>query len=87
MWDKKKIEFYDLKLPLKKENKLFVNFKISNSQKNAFIKSIVPGNDPDKIAIVVEQLQDTTIFSWDLNENFENEAFNIDKDHSIIFDS
>jgi len=31
MWDKKKIEFYDLKLPLKKENKLFVNFKISNS--------------------------------------------------------
>jgi len=47
----------------------------------------VPGNDPDKIAIVVEQLQDTTIFSWDLNENFENEAFNIDKDHSIIFDS
>ena len=31
MWDKKKIEFYDLKLPLKRENKLFVNFKISNS--------------------------------------------------------
>lgn len=45
------------------------------------------GNDPDKIAIVVEQLQDSTIFSWDIAENFENEAFNIEKDHSIIFDS
>lgn len=87
MWDKKKIEFYDLKLRLNKQNKLFVNFKISQTQKNAFIKSIVPGNDPDKIAIVVEQLQDSTIFSWDLADNFENEAFNIEKDHSIIFDS
>jgi hypothetical protein len=47
----------------------------------------VPGNDPDKIAIVVDQLQDSTIFSWDLIENFENEAFTIDKDHSIVFDS
>lgn len=69
------------------ENKLFVNFKISPSQKNAFIKNIVTGNDPDKIAIIVEQLQDATIFSWDLIDNFENEAFNIEKDHSIIFDS
>ena len=77
MWDRKKIEFYDLKLPMTKENKLFVNFKISPGQKNAFIKNIVTGNDPDKIAIVVEQLQDATIFSWDLFDNFENEAYNI----------
>lgn len=54
MWDRKKIEFYDLKIPMIKENKLLVNFKISNSQKNAYIKSVVPGNDPDKIAIVVD---------------------------------
>ena len=56
MWDKKKIEFYDLKLPLNRESKLNVNFKISLTQKNAYIKTIVPGNDPFKIAIVVEQL-------------------------------
>ena len=29
IWDKKKIEFYDLKHPMTKENKLYVNFRIS----------------------------------------------------------
>ena len=54
MWDKKQIQYYDLKYPLIKENRAYVNFKISSNQKNAFIKTIVPGNDPDKIAIVIE---------------------------------
>ena len=87
MWDKKQIMFYDLRLPLNKANKMYINFKISQTQKNAFVKTLVAGNDPDKVAIIVEQLQDCTIFSWDISENFENEAFNIDKDHSVIFDS
>lgn len=41
---------------MNKANRLNVNFRISIQQKNAFIKTLVPGNDPYKIAIVVEML-------------------------------
>ena len=47
---------------------------------------IVCGGDENIFAILVMQLQGLIVLSWNLEENCENEAFDIQNEHSIIFD-
>ena len=44
------------------------------------------GNDKNTFAILVEQMMGYTVLSWNIEMNNENEAYDVDNDHSIIFD-
>ena len=86
VWDLKSIHFYDLGLQMSSENRRELNFRISEKQRYSFIKSVYAGNDPNKIAIVIDNMTDCSIFSWNMEQNSEFEAFNIEKDHQVTFD-
>jgi hypothetical protein len=64
-----------------------VGFKISKNQKSAFIKKVeAPGDDNDEIAIVVEQMHGSLVLAWSMENDLEISAFEVDKDHQIIWD-
>ena len=78
----------DLSENLEVENMKKVQFSIDKSDRTSFIKSLRTGSEPEMIAIVVDQSEETdTVFQWDLKGNAEFEAFDVGKNYEIIWDS
>lgn len=84
-WNSHKIDYFPLGKQLLEENKLTVALKVSESEKNCSIREIDCAPNKDVLAIVVDNLQTATIIQWDLVKNNELRAFEVDKNHQIIW--
>lgn len=86
-WSDKTVHFFDLDKSFTNLNLVALDVSISPQEK-VKIKEIVPGNNKNKIAIIIESLNENfTILSWVVPKNYENEAFNVVGDFKIIWGS
>jgi len=54
----------------------------------SYIKNLKVGSGGDKICITVHQNDETdTVYYWDLAQELEIEAFDVEKNHDIVWDN
>jgi len=76
-WNDFEIHHYDLKKAFKPENKKTIALKIDVNNKNSKIKTVEPGDERDEIAIVIDQVDGSLVFSWSIENNLEYQVFEV----------
>lgn len=76
-WTDHEIEYYDLKRAFKPSNKKVIALQIDKDNKNSKIKTVEPGDEQDEIAIIVDQVDGSLVFSWSIKNNLEYQVFEV----------
>lgn len=76
-WDDYEIQYYDLKKAFKDSNRQTIALKIDKGNKNSKIKTVEPGDEKDEIAIVIDQVDGSLVFSWSIEHNLEYQVFEV----------
>ena len=63
-----------------------VKFNIDKKEKSK-VKEVRVGSDPGHVILVVSSEETDTLLSWNLEEDTENDAFDIDEEYAIIWDT
>lgn len=89
LWDKKSIRSLNIKNNSFCEEYFHnVQFNIDPKDQGSYIEEVRTGSDPHHILFIIHQDSETgTILSWNLESNTENDAFDIEEDYIIIWDS
>lgn len=90
-WDARRVQFFRLDEPFLDEKRTGyqqnINLLIDKDQENTIICEIRTGCDKDAIVVIMEQEKNQfTIFSWNLQQNIESDAFDVTAPFEVLSD-